>query len=586
MSWEGDSRKPGKPSGESGGKGGGGAPPRREIDAESCPVTALGRLKGRYFFFSPSGEERELTVRQLYKREGLEDLFEGDLRWLQEWFHNDEGALHVFSAGRWLLRACVAAGLFDPEMPRRGPGVWRQGARLVVHTGDRVLIDGFEPRRAGFREADMLYPLAPRVRPPAPHPATATDGARLRESVALWRFEDSRGPDLVTGLIGLSHLGAAPDWRVHGFVRAPYGSGKSWLAEFFAHAAGARPPNNNVTPAAIYQGLTGEARALVIDEAEKSDRDDRVTQVIELIRLMSGRGGARIGRGSAEGRSRAFQINGTAFLTAILHPELRPQDRSRFIVLRLRPLATGPGAVGQQDRALQALEFAEAIAPALQARAVAGWSRFLDTVALYRAAAMREDVEPRSADSIAAALAGRDLLLREDIPLVSEAEGEIDALAYLLVRKDDRAIDGEGEQCLVHLLSSHVETWGGGERKTIGEKVIEAQQPGAQRNGINEILGRCGLRLRFRVESGAFLLESLLVARAHVGLDRIFKDTRWSGGVWRQALEDLDGVASWGPTHFAGAKSTRCTAVPPDYLPGADEPDGQAGPEPPHLPPD
>jgi hypothetical protein len=63
----------------------------------------------------------------------------------------------------------------------------------------------------------------------------------------------------------------------------------------------------------------------------------------------------------------------------------------------------------------------------------------------------------------------------------------------------------------------------------------------------------------------------LLVARHHVGLDRIFQGTRWSGGVWRQALEDLPGAGTWGTVRFAGAKSQRCTAVPVNSLPGPND---------------
>jgi hypothetical protein len=59
----------------------------------------------------------------------------------------------------------------------------------------------------------------------------------------------------------------------------------------------------------------------------------------------------------------------------------------------------------------------------------------------------------------------------------------------------------------------------------------------------------------------------LLVARRHVGLERIYQGTRWSGAVWSQALEDLPGSGGWGPTHFAGAPSTRCTALPVAVLP-------------------
>lgn len=121
-SWQGEYRKAGRkpPAGRDGDAGGPPAEPK-PVDGEGCPVTALGRRGGYYWFFSPSGEERKLHYRQLYKREGLEDLFEGRLGWLYANFKPAEGGLDVFKAGRWLLRACVGAGYFDDSMQRQNP---------------------------------------------------------------------------------------------------------------------------------------------------------------------------------------------------------------------------------------------------------------------------------------------------------------------------------------------------------------------------------------------------------------------------------------------------------------------------------
>ncbi len=580
--WEGESEKLQRRAGE-------GDAPMAAIDAEGCPVTALGKLKGKYWFFSPSGEEREVPYRQLFMRDGLEDLFEGDTRWLRENFNSDEkGGYSVARAGSWLLRECVKAGIFDPAIQRRLCGVWRAQDELVVHCGDRVLVNG-EFTRAGFRREEILYPLATKMTPPAYPPATAADGERLLEAIRCWQFEDSAGPEIVLGFIGQALLGAAPDWRTHCFVRSPYGGGKTWLGELVANATGARLPNNNVTPANIYQSLTGEARAMIIDEAEKSERDDRIVQVIELVRLMSGRDGGRIGRGSADGSgARSYQVNGSAFLLAILHPDLRPQDASRFIVLRLRPLPTGRGATGLRERALQALRLASELSPHLLARAIQNWHRFLDTVAIYREACIREDVEPRSADSLAAVLAGRDLLIRDDLPGASEVDGDLARVAHLMIRADDRQADSEGQQCLIHLLSSSVEKWSSGERMTVGEKIQEAQEPGAHRNGINRILGRAGLRLVYGkdAKTGQSVIEFLLIAHRHVGLEHIFAGTRWNGAVWKQALEDLRGAAPWGQsTHFGGSPSVKALALPGFHLPrpeGMEDRDNEG----PDLPPD
>ena len=256
---------------------------------------------------------------------------------------------------------------------------------------------------------------------------------------------------------------------------------------------------------------------MVIDKAEKSERDERIVRVIELVRLMAGGEGARIVRGPAEGRARQFAIVGAAFLSAILHPPLKPQDRSRFVIVKLLPLETGRGTAGRADRARAAQARAQKLAPAFRARAIGGWTRFVDTAAVWRAGMIEDGVETRAADTYAAVLAGRDLLCRDDLPGMSEIESEIAALSDRLVRSSDRRGDGEGEQCLIQLYSSQVESWSAGERKTVGELLAKAREPGAARNEINRKLGRAGLRLDFT--GGA---PVLLVARRqgdrHAGL--------------------------------------------------------------------
>ncbi len=107
---------------------------------------------------------------------------------------------------------------------------------------------------------------------------------------------------------------------------------KTWLAELLAVALGgaAHPLQNNFTEAGIRQALTGEARALILDEAEHDEGGRRIKAVIETIRHMSGAAGARVVRGTAGGTAQAFTLAGPVYLSAVLAGALKPQDRSRI----------------------------------------------------------------------------------------------------------------------------------------------------------------------------------------------------------------------------------------------------------------
>ncbi len=62
--------------------------------------------------------------------------------------------------------------------------------------------------------------------------------------------------------------------------------------------------------------------------------------------------------------------------------------------------------------------------------------------------------------------------------------------------------------------------------------------------------------------------EGILVANNHPGLDALFDNTLWAGGLWRHSLLNINGASKHNPRHFAGSGtgSQRCTFIPIDYI--------------------
>ena len=558
----------------------GGAAPESSSDGSDpppCPITPLGRRGGSYFYLSPAGELLEKATRD-HNRLGILGLFDGRTDWLAATCPAYDkagkptgGWVHERAAG-WLMRACAEAGIWDPATPVRGPGVWRDTAgRLVVHVGDALLIEGALHPVGAIRDG-TLYTAAPRLSRPAKESADKAAGLALLDRVRRWRFESPIGSELILGFIGAAMLGGAPPWRVHVLVIGRRGTGKSWLADLVTAAlGGGAVAANNVTEAGIRQTMTGEARTVVLDESEEEEHAaHKIQAVIHLLRLMSSGAGARVMRGSAGGKAQAFSVTGCAFLAAILPPALKPQDRSRITVVRLDPLPAGPEHVGAADHAQAAIEETQATSPALRARAIHGWPRFLDTFTAYRAAFMAKGVDPRDADRIGTLLAGRDLLTEDHVPDSDTLEQEVERFRELVEDAQEQEDEGEGEQCLTHLYTSPVNLWRGGEQRLVAETVMEACSLDASASSARRELQKIGLRL----ENAADLEgRALLVANQHTGLVRIFRDTRWARGAWQQALRYVPGAYAWPkPERFAGARA-RAVAIPADALPQA-EPNG------------
>lgn len=546
-------------------------------DFPPCPVRPLGHRERAYYFFSPSGELIEITAFQM-TGPGLAMLFNGSDAWLRRVFPRYGRSGNVVGycerpAADWLIRACVKAGLFDPMTPRRGLGVWRDGDGLVVHCGNHLLLYGPETGakvlRAGQTRHGSHYVAAMPSDPVADAPAPTETGHDLRQLLRSWQW--SRGAlaaDACLGWIGQALLGGAPRWRVHWFTTGQRGTGKTLLIELIRAALGdqAHPIANNVTEASLRQGMTGQARTILIDEAEHDGEGSRAGRVIELTRHMSSGDGARALRGSVDGRAQSFEVTGAVYMSAILHPPLRAQDRSRIITQSLDPFPIRePGALDVEELG-RAIDRMRAQANALRRRAIEHWPQFLQALTTYRDGLMQLGADGRAADQVGTLLAGFNMLTEDSAPDSDSAHDQAMRWFDLVDMGLGADEDSEGTRCLNHLYSSTVDAWRGGDRTTVGILVARARLPDgdAHRKALRSI----GLKL---VRGSDPTEDTLCVSREHAQLHRIFAGTPWAGGVWTQALRFLpDTKATEHAVRFDGLRC-RATELDAAWLPCRDD---------------
>ncbi len=548
-------------------------------DIGAGPVRPLGHNGGVYYYLSKAGEIRRLQDKD-HKRLQILSLFDGDDDWLIEHCpaYDKEGSVRPGvwshdSAAKRLIRLAARQGLFDPNTPVRGPGVWRtDSGRLVVHTGDGLatldadaclgLARGkaaLDWQHAGQLIEGGLYAATSRCQRPAKTPAKSTSGAKVLDALRLWHYDNPLGADIILGFLGSALLGGAPSWRVHLLLSAQGGSGKTWLMNFLDAALGGMGAYaNDSTEAGLRQALTGETRVLLIDEAEGDEGSQgKVEGVIRLLRLMSSGAGANVMRGSAGGRAQSFQVTGCAVMAAILPPPLKPQDRSRICVINVMRPPSDKSTAQAAEKAAAAIKAVRQIAPGLRTRAISGWPRFQDTFSLYRAGLVERGLSGRNADTLATILAGRDLLLQDAIPDSDSIDADLELFAPFMASADEAEDEGEGQQCLTHLLTSSFDRWHQGERATVGELIIDRR---------NDLLSRVGIKL-LPVDEGL----GVLVANQHVGLARIFEGSKWSDGRWITALRYLEGAKPHTkPVKLSGA-CCRATMIPQKHLHSRDE---------------
>lgn len=509
---------------------------------ESCPVIPLGFGDGTYHFLSAAGELRSRPVSAL-KDVGLLDLFGGDISWLTENFpryregERVKGGFNQAAAQTALIAACVAAGKIGSNLRQRKCGVWPAedgSGGIVVHCGDKLFHEGRHVR-AGKRIGSSIYGLEETITPLAEKPSTRQDGLFLMETFSMWNLQHKElAARLLTGFIGQAMLGAAPRWRAHIMVNGMNGSGKSLLAEAVSAALGsaAHGTLTNFTEGGLRQILTGEARCMVLDEAEP-DQAGRVEAVIELLRHMASKSGSRGVRGSAGGNAQSFNVTGCAYLSSILGVALAPADRQRITCLVADPLPPGTPAA-QVVELENRIAMLEKLSPHFRRRMVDRWQQYQENFSNYRAAFMEQaKMSGREGDQIATLMAAADVMT-SDYPPTYDNIGDMVALAMPLIQEaQDTRDDGEGPQCLNRMLSFIVDNWQGGGRMTLGQMIIDAIE-----NGMGELdnkkLGTWGLKFEKNADDPH--KKHLLIATRHDGLEKVFKDTRWAKGVWSQGL--------------------------------------------------
>ena len=541
-------------------------------DTHGCPVGFLGQRDGDFHFFDHLGQSRTLTPRQLSQGPELLALFGArGSDWLTERFpaHDREGKpTGIFSPRRvnkWLVAETERAGLFDPNQPERRIGLWRADDVLVLHLGDRILW-GEQWRRPGFREAGALWPARPPAFAPAAAPATPRDCQDLEALFGRWRWGNPLSEMVMLGLWAAGMMGAAISWRPHGFVVGEAGSGKSTLFELLAIANPMATLVNDYSEAGLRQTLSGHASAALLDEADADDQvaADKLNRVIGMLRRASGHGGARALRGSAGGEAQRFDVVASALMGAILPPVLLPQDASRITRLDLLPFAAGgPPLPTEAER-----KRVRGLGPAFLARAVAVLPRFAAAFAEARAQVLALDGgAPRVADQIGAILAARWIMVSDD-PLPPLGE-EIAELAWAIPSAEARQAEGGPVQCLQHLFGSALDGHRSGDRLTVARTIGRAWDvEGSDGQDARRLLLDHGMRLGRYPLSDAQAPPGLYVMNSHPQLVRMFAQTRWAGGKWREDLARLPaGERPDSPVKLAPGQKVRCVWVHADHLP-------------------
>lgn len=534
---------------------------------QDCPVQPLGMNNGVYFYLDankqlrslPAGKHRGTEIFALFGKGAEQFLYDNFPRYSKP-DHDGKVTVNGWKSemvGQRLMEDCAAQGILDLSEAVRGAGSWRDGDALVMHCGDVVYrgVRSMSPQKIGA----YIYPADSKKQCPAEQ---ARKGAAqdLLKILQSWHWaRPDIDPMLMLGWIGAAMLGGALVWRPMVWVTGDKGTGKSTLQKLVkdVFGRGGLILAVDASAAGLWQSLGYSSLPVALDEVEAEEDNRRNNNLIKLARVAAS--GGQVLRGGSDHKQASFTLRSCFLFSSILIPPMLGQDVSRMARLELRPLAKGAAMPRLEERILVDT------GAIFRRRLLDQWPRFDDTLMLYREAMRKAGHGGRGQDQFGSLLACADILLRDSLPDTNTLEGWAGRMNVDVLHETANDV-ADWERCAAYLLSSFIDPYRSGSKKTVAQWVSEAAgYKHGDEVGANDVLASHGLKI-FKKEGQAFLR----VATAHRALSKLFEGSQWAGragasGVWACSLRRAEGAENLSGIRFSGAK-VQVVQIPLDQI--------------------
>jgi len=543
------------------------AEPEPPAAGSKLPFLLLGHDRGTYFYLPrESCQVLSLTAAQHNKSHFFQLA---DIQWWIDGFGDERGRIDWDSAANHIMRTCMAQGIYDPSRVR-GRGAWADADRVILHLGNRLVINGVSSHITKLPttfSSYYFYENAKAIDGPGSEVLSDDKARSIADIAERFRWETPASAQLLLGWIVLAPVCGALNWRPHIWITGGAGTGKTTILKTFMKpllGGMFEGATGGTTEAGLRGQLRSDAIPVVFDELEQNEQKDKhiVQNILSLARIASSEGG-KIYKGTATGGSNTFEIRSMFCVSSINVALVQRADLDRFCVLSLRR-----DEMKRDDWA----EFEQRILDACTEEngrlLVARTLKHIPTIrknARTLATALSRRFGQRFGDQYGTLLAGAWSL---------EANGGAELSLDMALQWIDQmdwesreidASDADETKCLNHILQ-HLLQVEGGKRMSVMELVQLARRgvlyaiPGRDQpsDEIESVLGRYGLRVMHR---------ELAIANSSTNLQAILRDTPWAGTAYRQALRRVPGaVAASSTIRFKGMGTSRATLVPLEQL--------------------
>jgi hypothetical protein len=518
------------------------------IPPNKVPI-ALGMTQEIRFAVAAHNTINTFSAQQLTTRATLLSLVTTLDYWVHHYPHPEiEGAFDSNAAGLALMAKCEEAGPFDPSRIR-GRGVWREGDKIIVNFGDPIPSD--------VRHHYVCFD---------PLPITAggeVEVQRLFKLLKMFRWRNKADPLLFLGLAACMPVCGALRWRPHGWLAGPRNAGKSTLVHLLTAITSplSMALSGNTSEAGVRQSVGYDARGLIIDEFEQNEHVD---SILGLARIASS--GDVVVRGSGDGRPVRYQAFMMFLFASITIRGMGVADSTRIVRLELE----------KHTSKLKIRRKIESEVAYFERLGGDAWCRMmidrlpvlLETINVIEGHVSADDDRHRK--NMATLLAGGWIALHGRVPSGQEGRKFAQKAATTTAVHAEELVERDQDmECLARLFAHQVRSNNRG-TYPLGHWIgVVAREFTEDRVGetVEEVIDARSIVAShdMRVEK-----DGLLIKNGSVAIDRIFEDTEWARGAWKQALRRIPGAGAVAKVvkFLSGANiPARATLIPFNLLP-------------------
>ena len=312
--------------------------PRRNIEYKDDYFKCLGYNDGMYFYYNKATGLLHTLAPRDHSKLNLMALAP-----LPFWEANFTTGKQVdwTAAADYFIRVQEKIGMYDYTKVR-GRGAWLDEGRIVLHIGDRLIVDDVPTEIHAF-PTKYHYERRPAIYMPLQTILPDKYSAQFIELCQMARWRNAAYGEILAGWVFSAMIGGIFPMRSHVYIDGEKKSGKSWLINnVIAPVLGDNKlaVEGATTEAGIRAALRADTIPVIFDESEAEQKTDaqRLQGIFNLARAAATSDGGMVLKGATNGQQSGVRYTcRSAFLFASINVSMaQGADLSRTIMLSLR----------------------------------------------------------------------------------------------------------------------------------------------------------------------------------------------------------------------------------------------------------